>query len=239
MHFRRILIIIVALLIAASLMLPAIAPAAPPKAWKDHVTLLPNGAYLIGNPKAKHRLVEYISYTCSHCADFVANATEPLNRKWVNTGFMAIEIRNWVRDRYDITAALLARCGGQSHFLKNHHTIFAAYQPWVARVNNYEAISHIIPGPSDETERLKDIALQTGLLALMEKKGIAETQSLACLADRKALNIILMMTQRGNELGVRGTPSFLIDGVRNNAHDWYYLRPLLPAPSVARTDKLN
>ena len=33
--------------------------------WRTHVVMQPSGAYAIGNPAAKVKLVEYLSYTCT------------------------------------------------------------------------------------------------------------------------------------------------------------------------------
>src|SRR3546814_17929114 len=70
------------------------------------------GGFVMGKPDARTSLVEYISYTCSHCAEFTQKAAAPLKINWISTGAINVEIRNAVRDRYDLTAALLARCGG-------------------------------------------------------------------------------------------------------------------------------
>ena len=100
------------LLYLAIFLFPAAVQAAPAKDWSRTVTLTKEGAHLIGNPAAKTRLVEYVSYTCPHCAHFVAEGTTPLKAGWVAKGLVAVEVRHLVRDRYDLVAALLARCGG-------------------------------------------------------------------------------------------------------------------------------
>ena len=73
--------ILSALALLAITTIPATAPAQQkkpaPTDWTRTVTLAPNGAYILGNPRAATRIVEYFSYTCSHCAHFAAEATEP------------------------------------------------------------------------------------------------------------------------------------------------------------------
>ncbi len=46
--------------------------------WSKRVTQSSIGGHVMGNPLAKNRLVEYVSYTCSHCADFEVASSAPL-----------------------------------------------------------------------------------------------------------------------------------------------------------------
>ena len=87
--------------------------------WTATVTQGTNGAFIMGNPKAKVRLVEYVSYTCSHCAHFVGESKVPLKRDYVAKGLVSVELRNAVLNQYDLAAALSARCGGSGRFFGN------------------------------------------------------------------------------------------------------------------------
>ncbi|MEZ5655527.1 MAG: thioredoxin domain-containing protein [Sphingobium sp.] len=208
------------------------APANTKTDWTQKLTQTAQGAYVIGNPAAKTKLVEYVSYTCSHCAAFVAQGTGPLKARWVAPSQLTIEIRNVVRDRYDLTAALLARCGGPARFLGNHEAIFAAFPNWMQNVMAYNLASPVAPPGMSQSAELFDIAEKTGLVALMAKRGINAAQSKACLADEKTIDTVIAMTKAGIEQDkVSGTPSFLINGVMAKSHDWASLRPLLPTPA--------
>lgn len=219
------------LFVLGLVLLPAAARAAPPKDWSRTVTVTPEGAYAIGNPAAKTRLVEYVSYTCPHCAHFVAEATGPLKSGWVSRGALVTEVRNLVRDRYDLAAALLALCGGQARFPGNHEAIFAAFPQWIEKVQAYETAPSTLPADANLDAALIDVADKTGLFALMSKRGITPAQGRACLIDAKAREAVMAMRKRALEQdGITGTPGFLIDGKRVDAHDWAALRPLLPAP---------
>ena len=55
---------------------PVAAVAAPAgTSWSATVTQTPEGGFVMGNPQAKVKLIEYGSYTCSHCRDFSAEAS--------------------------------------------------------------------------------------------------------------------------------------------------------------------
>ena len=116
----------------AALSLVAAAPAAPAPAWSSKISTSAIGAYIVGNPAAKVRLVEYFSYTCSHCGEFARDGDVPLKTQYIDKGLVVFEYRNLVRDPVDLTAALLARCGGAKTFAANHHAIFMAQPVWLA-----------------------------------------------------------------------------------------------------------
>lgn len=219
-------------LLLALFFIPTATQAAPARNWATMVTLSKEGAYVIGNPAAKTRLVEYVSYTCPHCAHFVAEGTAPLKAGWVSKGLIAVEIRNLVRDRYDFTAALLARCGGAAKFPGNHEALFAAQQDWIAKAQAYESQPSALPADTKPTAIMTEIADKTGMLALMAKRGVTPAQGRACIADQKGFDTVMAMTSRALEQDqVTGTPSFLVNGKLTDAHDWESLQPLLPAPA--------
>src|SRR4051812_27451591 len=105
-----------ALILGLVALVPVTALAAKAVDWTSRVTVSPIGGHVMGNPAAPTKVVEYISYTCSHCAHFVNEGAPKLKEGWVKTGKATVEVRNAVRDRYDMTAALLARCGGPARF---------------------------------------------------------------------------------------------------------------------------
>ena len=90
--------------------------AAPVRDWSATTTRLPSGAMLIGNPAAPLKLVEYGSYTCSHCAAFAAESDKVLKHEMIATGSVSLEYRHLIRDRLDLAAAILARCAGTPRF---------------------------------------------------------------------------------------------------------------------------
>lgn len=195
--------------------------------WTKRTSMSAIGGYVIGNPDAKTRLVEYISYTCSHCADFTNKAEAPLKVNWISKGALNVEVRNAVRDRFDLTAALLARCGGPTKFFGNHHALFANYATWMKQVTAYDAKER---PPVTIDEAIDDIASSTGLYALMRKRGFKQAQLKTCLADTSAREKVLAMTQEAWEgIKISGTPSFVVNGrVLPEVHEWQGLEAALP-----------
>lgn len=214
--------------IAIALVLPATTVLAQKVDWTKRTSLSTSGSYVMGNPDAKTRLVEYISYTCSHCADFTVKAAAPLKVNWIARGTVNVEVRNAVRDRYDLTAALLARCGGPVKFFGNHQALFANFQSWMKQVQVYDAKER---PPTTIDAAMEDIAANTGLYALMQKRGFTPAQLKTCLADPGSREKVLAMTQDAWEgVKIGGTPSFAVNGkMLPGVHDWNSLEPALPA----------
>lgn len=226
---RALLAFLAALLIA----LPATAqtPAKPAAAtdWSRTVTVGPGGAFVLGNPKAR-RLVEYVSYTCPHCAHFVGEASAPLKAGWVKRGIISIEVRNAIRDPYDLTAAVLARCGGTTRFFGDHEAIFAHQEGWMDKVQAYDPIRQAKPEKTASAQLLA-IANATGLSAFMAKRGLPVARQRVCLADKKAFDLLAAMADdawKVKEIG--GTPAFSLDGkMLAEVHDWAGLQAMLTA----------
>lgn len=205
---------------------PAALIAAPAVNWMNKVAVTPIGGHLNGNPAAKTKLVEYVSYTCPHCAHFVSEASSPLRDNYVRSGQVSVEVRNAVRDRYDLSAALIARCGGPSRFSGNHEALFANQSAWMEQLEAYDRGA---AKPSEQIATLKDIGQNTGLYALMNKRGYTNAQLDACVANPQAMKQILAMTDEAwNKVKINGTPGFTVNGKRVEGSDWNAVKAALP-----------
>ncbi|WP_176592340.1 thioredoxin domain-containing protein [Sphingobium sp. EM0848] len=214
------------LALLALLALPAGALAAPAVNWADHVTISPAGGHILGNPAAPSKLVEYISYTCPHCAHFTGEASAPLKANYVRTGKVSVEIRNAVRDKYDLTVALLARCGDPKRFFGNHEALFANQESWMEQVVAYDKDA---AKPADQKAALRDIGQKTGLYAFMAKRGYKPAQLDACINDANAMKQVLAMTDEAwNKVQISGTPGFTLNGTLIRGSDWTHVQAALP-----------
>lgn len=222
---------IAALSAAALALLVAAAPAKPaaPR-WSATVAESATGAYSVGNPQAKVRLVEYFSYTCSHCAEFANEAGTALKTGYVDKGLVLVEYRNLIRDPVDMTAAMLARCGGSKAFAANHQAIFAAQPTWLgkaAKMTKEQQAAWYKGSLGDRTQR---IAADVGLDALMRARGYGAAQIDTCLASGVAEAELMGMTNIGvNADKVAGTPTFFVNGRKTEVGHWADLKPILDA----------
>lgn len=212
-----------------------VAAVAPPAgtSWSQTVSETPDGYYLMGNPDAKVKLVEFGSYTCSHCKDFTAEASEEIN-KLVDTGKMSFEFRPYVRDPIDISTALLARCGGKDIYYPLSEQFFANQTAMFDKVQamgdaRYQAVMSAPPA-----QRFGQLASDLGLVEFAQQRGISADQAKQCLADTAAAEKLAKGVETANsQYQITGTPSFLINGVLvDNAANWASLQPKLKAAGL-------
>ncbi|HJS10931.1 thioredoxin domain-containing protein [Sphingopyxis sp.] len=211
----------------AALGLIAATPAKP-TLWSQTVTTTPIGAFLVGNPAAKVKLVEYFSYTCHVCADFAKASALPLKTGYVDRGLVLFEYRNLVRDPVDMTAALLARCGGAKAFAGNHQAIFSAFPAFIAKVQKATDAQTTSWFQGTTGERARKIAADIGLTALMRARGYTQAQIGAALDSEVAQAELTGMTNIGlNADRVEGTPSFFVNGRNAGVTAWPALKSKL------------
>lgn len=207
-----------------------LAKVAPPagKAWTDVVALTPEGGYRMGNPDAPIKLVEYGSLTCPHCADFAAKAEKPLRDTFVSTGRVSFEFRNWIRDAIDLTGVMLSRCGTPETFFPLTEAILANQKTFFDTAQAAGKPAQDAAFGMDEARRGPAIGALTGLTAFAAQHGVPEAQGNACLADSaKAKALAAQISKQGNDIGITGTPTFLLNGKVLDVNTWEAIRPLL------------
>jgi protein-disulfide isomerase len=215
---------------AVSLVLFTAATPAAPQPWSATVSESGIGAYIVGNPAAKVKLVEYFSYTCHICGDFAKAAGTPLKTLYIDKGLVLFEYRNLVRDPVDMTAALLARCGGPKAFAGNHQAIFAAQPALLAKITKASDAQKTSWFEGTTGDRARKIAADTGLTALMSARGYSVAQQNACLDNGVAQAELTGMTNIGrNADRVEGTPTFFINGRNAGVAAWPSLKTKLDA----------
>lgn len=220
-------------LIAIAALTIGAAPPAPK--WTSTVKLAPNGAFVMGNPAAKAKFVEYLSYTCSHCAEYTVEASVPLKRDYVAKGLVSVEFRNAVRDRLDFTAALLARCGGPSQFFAISDQLMATQAVWLGKAQGFSEANGDKLSKMPINEGLKLIARGLGFDAIMKARGITPAEMDACLTNKAAQDKIAGMTNEAwGSRKIQGTPSFLINDILVAAPGkWALIEPELKTALAA------
>jgi protein-disulfide isomerase len=201
--------------------------AAPKLDWNQTVAVTPEGNHLIGNPNAPAKLVEYVSYTCSHCADFEVEANSQLTLGFIGGGKGSVEYRSFIRNSIDVAASLVVGCGPASKFRANHALFLRQQSKWFHAPSQAEIQRWSSP---DFTTAMRAIATDLGFYAMMEPRGYTRQQLDTCLADKAAASRLSSQTKTATEVqGVQGTPSFLLNGVLQDEHGWDGLRPVLLA----------
>jgi protein-disulfide isomerase len=208
---------------------------APTKAsrtnWNTTITLTPEGTHVLGNPAAKVKLTEFVSYTCPHCAHFDEQADGDLRLVFVASGKGAVEVRHFLRDPVDMTVALLTNCGPTSKFFLNHSAFMRSQSKWIAPLANASAAQQARWTTGSFDQRTRYIAKDFGFYPIMASRGYTAAQVDKCLVDEKLAKRLAADTDLAAEtLHIQGTPSFALDGVLlAGTHDWAALRPQLEA----------
>jgi protein-disulfide isomerase len=195
--------------------------------WTTVVSKTPEGGFVMGNPNAKVKLVEYGSLTCPHCAAFEEEGGKVLVDDYVKKGLVSWEFRNFVRDPFDMTATLLARCGGTASFFGLTRNLFADQKDWIGKIQaadpaKMQALQTMPPAQQFET-----IADLGGLKQYASMRGVPRAKADQCLANQaEVTQLVQMNTDAVTTYNVPGTPTFLINGaVVESTATWELLEP--------------
>ncbi|WP_265569904.1 thioredoxin domain-containing protein [Sphingomicrobium nitratireducens] len=200
--------------------------------WSEIVSKTADGGYLMGNPNAPVKLVEYASFTCPHCAEFEESGMKPLVDTYVKSGRVSFEFRNYVRDPVDVTASLLARCGADSSFFPIGEALFANQRDWFGKAADYLNANRAAVQAMAPADQFKTIAEQSGLKQFVAQRGVSPAKADACLADEAAVQKLIEMNNIATtDHEVNGTPTFILNGTTLpvEASQWPGLEPKLKA----------
>jgi protein-disulfide isomerase len=208
-----------------------VAQVSPPKGgdWTDVVNAAPDGGFIMGNPNAKVKLLEIGSLTCPHCKAFDDEGVPHL-LDYVKTGQLSWEFRNYVRDAFDVTASLIARCNGAKSFFPLMRALYNDQLSWEQKIQKT---------PEDQLKSMQDLPPNQQFLALAKVAGFQEwaaargvplPKSTQCLSNENSVNqLVQMASDTTNQFpDFQGTPTFAINGtmLRDTA-TWDKLEPQL------------
>ncbi len=195
--------------------------------WLQRAERTAEGGIRIGNPNARLKLVEYFSPTCPHCATFALEAGPTLFRDYVRRGDVSLEYRNYVLNSYDVAATLISRCAEPRAYFDLTHDLLGSQRQWVSRAQSLTEADRAQLSQLPPLEALQRLATTLGLQAMASKHGVSAAEARACFADQAGLEQINQLLQGGNALGVRGTPTFFLNGKRLDVNSWAQIEPLL------------
>jgi protein-disulfide isomerase len=207
-----------------------IAKIAPPagKAWGEVVVKTPEGGYLMGNPAAPIKLIEYGSLTCPHCAELSEKGSAEMRDTFVASGRVSFEFRNFVRDAMDITAAMLTRCGAPESYFALTEQVFANQPVMFKTVQAAGDAAYTAAISLPDAKRGVALGELTGLTGFFAARGIAKDQANACLANgAEAAALAKRTTDDSEKFKIEGTPTFLINGQSAGSMSWEELRAKL------------
>ncbi|MBP2235366.1 protein-disulfide isomerase [Sinorhizobium kostiense] len=144
----------------------------------------------LGEANAPVTIVEYMSMTCPHCANFHNKTFDAIKEKYVDTGKVRFVIREFPFDPRAAAAFMLARCAPEGQYFPMISMLFKQQEQWAAAENGREA-----------------------LLQMSKLAGFTQESFEACLTNQKLLDDVNAVMQRGaKEFGVQSTPTFFVNG---------------------------
>lgn len=199
----------------------------PPQMWIAKVEKTERG-HRIGKPEAEAQLIEFISYTCSHCASFAREGGPTLDLAAVGPGHVSVEVRPVIRNGIDLVVTMLAQCGDPAGFKDRHRMFLYSQDEWLTKAVNAPRTQQAIWARGDAAART-NAAQALDLDDMLATRGLTKPQINACLADDTAASAILSHNRAdATEFGFTGTPSFALDGkLLNEVHDWRSLSGVL------------
>jgi protein-disulfide isomerase len=205
----------------------AVAPPAG-KQWTEVVERTAEGGYRMGNPAAAVKLIEFGSRTCPHCAKFDEESGE-LRSKYVASGKVSYEFRDFAIHPQDPAAILLGQCAGPEAFFPLLDQMFDYLPQSTEKLQSLPADYGAQMQNMSPQDQMVWWAQSAGYLDFVRQRGIPEAKARACLSDAKGLNALQTgLSKAVADYNITGTPTFVINGsVVTDARDWESLKPLL------------
>ena len=144
----------------------------------------------LGNHDADIVVIEYFSPTCPHCVHYNQDIFPQIMNKYIKTGQILYVMREFIGNRQDLDATILARCSDDQEIYHKFMGIILERQDNWAYDKNYRRI----------------------LTNIGAMGGISATQYSNCLDDKKLMNMLFSNTKFiANKHDFIGTPSFFIN----------------------------
>ncbi len=156
--------------------------------------IMQNGSPILGDPNAKVTIVEFGDYQCTYCHLFHENTKDALLQQYVDTGKVNFVFRDFPLNGPDsVLAAEASYCAGdQDKYWQYHDEL---YKNWAGEKTGWV-----------NQKSLDKFATTVGLdLGTFDK----------CISDNKYEQKVLDNQKFGENIGIDGTPSFIIFSGKN------------------------
>ncbi|MGB0087108.1 MAG: thioredoxin domain-containing protein [Rhodomicrobiaceae bacterium] len=143
----------------------------------------------LGNAHAPVTIIEYASLGCPICAAYHAQVFPQVKKAFIDTGKVYFIYREFPIGNTPAAAAQAARCVPDKQYFHINDKFLANRGRWNGR------------DPSPDL-----------LYKIVQETGLSRTAFDSCMANQKTKDEIAEVKQRGRGLGVKGTPTFFING---------------------------
>jgi protein-disulfide isomerase len=145
---------------------------------------------ILGKANAPITVDEYVSLTCSHCAQFYNDTLPELEKKYVDSGKVRFILHDFPLDNVALKASAIARCMPEEEFYPFVKVLYKHLPNWATA-----------PDP------------EKALLQYAKLGGLGEEKAKECLADSKLQDALIAGRMEATQkIGVEATPTFVING---------------------------
>ena len=145
---------------------------------------------------AKVTLIEYASATCPHCATFHKDAWKKLKAEYVDTKKIRFIFREFPLNDAALAAFMIARAAPKDSYFPLIGIYFETLETWAQN-------------PAE------------GLLNIAKQAGFTQEKFNLTLKDQELAKNIIAIRDDGTKFGVKGTPSFFINGEKFEGETTY------------------
>ena len=149
----------------------------------------PLGERVLGRATAPVTVIEYVSLTCPHCAQFQKDLFPRMKKEFIDTGKVRYILREFPIGRTAGTAAIVNRCAPEDKFFFLLNAFLTRQPEWVSQEVRPDAI-----------------------FAVAKSSGMSRETFDKCLSNQPIIDGLTDVKQRGRQFGVIGTPTFFING---------------------------
>ncbi len=143
----------------------------------------------LGKLDAPIKFIEFVSMTCSHCADFHINTLPEIKKKYIDSGKLRLELRDFPLDGLALRASAMARLIDVNKYYKFVDMLFKKQKKWSRSEN-----------PINELKKLGRLA------------GLEKTKIDIAIDEISVLEAIFKMRQQAEKkYNIQSTPSFVIN----------------------------
>ncbi len=172
---------------------------------------------VLGDEAAPVTLIEYASYTCSHCANFHANQFKQLKAEYIDTGKVKFIHREVYFDQFGLRAGLLAQCGGDMRYYGISGMLYDQQKEWIGSGQEDDIIDNLV--------------------TLGKVAGLSEEQARACMSfegNEMVDKMVETFRHHAEADGINATPTLMIDGEKYSNMAWEDLKAIIDARLTAQ-----
>jgi protein-disulfide isomerase len=149
----------------------------------------PLGERALGKADAPITVIEYVSLTCPHCANFQKNVFPRVKKEYIDTGKVRFIVREFPIGRSSGNAAIANRCAPEDKYFFVLGQFLTRQPEWVSQDVRLDAI-----------------------FSVAKSGGLTRETFDNCLSNQTMIDGLNEVKQRGRQFGVIGTPTFFING---------------------------